>query len=222
MGLELEVDGRASDIVESVHRYDDSESHIYMKQDGSINGVELVTHPMTLDWSTGFPFGDMVTDIYNNGGRADESCGLHIHVSRNSFTNNRGRHAMTWLMFMYRNESEITDYVARRRSDQWASFRKPRRGELLAKATGRESGDRYVAVNCNNERTYELRFFASTLDETELRASLEFADASVEYTRGLSCHDVARGHALHWSRFCWWLVDQGDRYGHLVALVAEH
>ena len=223
MGLELEVDGDQSDIVDAVHKYDDDESHIYLKHDGSIDGVELVTHPMTLDWAMQYPFGDLVRTIENHGGRASNACGLHIHVSRNAFKRGSS-HAMRWLMFLYRNAENITDYVARRESNQWAAWTKPRHRELFRKATGVHRGERYVAVNCNNGRTYELRFFASTLDETELLASLQFADASVEYTRALSAGDVAAG-ALRWHRFATWLIADdmhGGRYNELVDMLAGH
>lgn len=68
-----------------------------------------------------------------------------------------------------------------------------------------ECDNRYVAVNCNNAHTFELRFFASTLDKQEFYAALEFADASVRYTRAITIQDVLRGKALTWRHFTAWV-----------------
>jgi hypothetical protein len=99
---------------------------------------------------------------------------------------------MMWLLFMYRNVAAL-EKLARRASSRWASFKKPVPGELARKAQSVQADNRYVAVNCNNEKTFELRFFASTLDEREFFAALEFADASVRYTRAIAIQEALRG-----------------------------
>jgi hypothetical protein len=69
-------------------------------------------------------------------------------------------------------------------------------------------------VNCNNEKTFELRFFASTLEEREFYAALEFADASVRYTSDIAIRDVLHGEAITWPHFVEWL--QRNNYRHLA------
>ena len=122
---------------------------------------------------------------------------------------------MTWLMFMYRNPMQLQK-LARRNESRWAKFNKPVPGELVAKARRPYSDDRYIAVNCNNRATYELRFFRSTLNEREFYAAIEFADASVRYTRAIKTSDVLRGNALDWSQFVAWLQSDGG-YPNLLA-----
>jgi hypothetical protein len=206
-GVELEVGGRESRIVEVVRTYDACEDHLYMKHDGSIDGVEIVTHPMTLAWARQYPFERLLAGLRAQGCDVGDEYGLHIHVSRNAFRRN-GRqscaHQMLWLLFMYRNVDELIA-LARRESDEWASFTEPVPGELARKATGVDNGARYVAVNCRNEKTFELRFFAATLNAREFLAALEFADASVRYTQALRINDVMSGDALTWSHFADWL-----------------
>jgi uncharacterized protein YeaO (DUF488 family) len=211
LGLELEVGGYGRDIVPAVQDIDCDEAHLYMKYDGSIDGVEIVTHPMTLDWASDFPFGKMLSNLRNANCYVDSDYGLHVHVSRNAFRRVGKRsasHQMAWLMFLYRNSSEL-EKLARRVSDQWASFKKPMKGELKRKAENPEDdSERYVAVNCRNSKTYELRFFKSTLQDQELWAALEFADASVEYTRGITTSDILQGSALSWDQFIEWAEGQ--------------
>lgn len=218
LGVELEIGGTTRDITAAVHDVDDDESHLYMKEDGSISGVEIVTHPMTLAWSRTFPFGTLLEGLRNSGCYVNDGYGLHVHVSRSAFRRAGKRsapHQMAWLMFMYRNSRKVQQ-LARRAESRWAAFKAPRQGELAMKATRDDIGDdRYVAVNCNNARTYELRFFASTMDDTEFHAAIEFADASVEYTRTLKTADILRGSALTWSHFHDWA--EGRDYPHLLA-----
>lgn len=220
-GVELEVGGRNSSIANAVVRYDDSERHLYMKDDGSITGVEIVTHPMTLAWAREFPFGELLGSLHAAHCFVTDGYGLHIHVSRNSF-HREGKqsaaHQMMWLLFMYRNVAEL-EKLARRSSERWAAFHKPLPGELARKAKSIRQDDRYVAVNCNNAKTFELRFFKSTLDAHEFYAALEFADASVRYTRAITIQDVLRGRAITWAHFTKWV--KRHNYRHLAAEISR-
>lgn len=222
LGVELEVGGGQDSIADVVDALDGREDHLFMKEDGSISGVEIVTHPMTLGWARTFPFAGLLGSLRAAGAYVTDGYGLHVHVSRNAFQRNGARSAtrqMMWLLFIYRNVAGV-ETLARRRSDQWASFNKPEPGELARKAKSGPSGDnRYVAVNCNNARTFELRFFASTLQAGEFWAALEFADASVRYTSTFPACDVLRGRALTWPHFAEW-VAQGD-YPHLSAALSR-
>lgn len=224
MGIELEVTGSQQTIVECVQNHDDSEDHLYMKHDGSVDGVEIVTHPGTLEWNRNeFDWAGLLEEMADGGCSIyNEENGLHIHVSRESFSQGNGRtgarHQMTWLMFLYRNAEDL-QLLARRDGGRWAAFNAPEQGELKRKAMARrgDRSDRYVAVNCQNRDTYEMRFFASTLNPVEFFAAIEFADASVEYTRQLRAADVLRGNGMSWSAFIDWADAQGDRYSALCA-----
>lgn len=238
MGVELEVgdDQEAiADVVESIDAY---ENHLYCKEDSSIDGAEIVTHPMTLAYAQQYPFDDMLAGLRGSRCYVNDGYGLHVHVARDSFRQRTLRlpqgirngsalerqyrelrglaspvHTMIWLMFIQRN-AEALQKLARRTNDEWASFRRPQRGETRAKATGSRRWDRYLAVNCNNRATFELRFFQATLSTREFYAALEFADASVRYTADLASADVLAG-ALSWERFTQWATEQG--YKNLVA-----
>ena len=224
LGVELEVGGSQRTLAQAVRRTDDSEDHLYLKREGSISGVEIVTHPMTLDYAHSYPFPGMLQDLRDVGAYVGCEYGLHVHVSRDSFTRigkktgrrvRSARHQMAWLLFIYRNRTAL-EALARRDPSSWGAFHTPGRSELRQKAYGPRSEERYLAVNCNNTATYELRFFQSTLDETEFYAAIEFADASVNYTRALTTADVLHRDALSWSRFGDWAVTDRPRYRHLL------
>lgn len=250
MGIELEVQGNAQEIVRAVRRVDSTENHLFCKTDCSVRGLEIVSHPMTLAWAREFPFGELLADLRRRGCSDPNGCGLHIHVDRQAFRklapriivpattgrDLRGRfatptaavtapqkgsatHQMMWLLFIFRNSGPLIELG--RRNSTWGSFRKPEKGELAkkAKANGAAYGERYMAVNTNNEATYEMRFMKSTLSEQELMASIEFADASVRYTRDLKTPQVLKGTALKWSHFTDWVEAHG--YTQLFAEITK-
>jgi hypothetical protein len=210
LGLELEVSApwRSSETCAET-----AVGHLgdlgYLKEDSSIgNGFEIVTHPMTYDWALErFPWA-MLHELSTLGVEASDDCGMHVHVSREAFTG--PAHVFRWMKLIYRNESKV-EHVARRTSSQWASFGKGDRKHQkdIAKAGGAlYHMPRYVAINVNNDATFEVRVFASSLKEQEVKAALGLVAASVEYTRGLTAHDVIKNDAWGWDAFTAWLPEK--------------
>jgi len=90
-GVELEVDeaGEDNENAESVMNIANAgKEHIYCKHDGSLDdGFEIVTHPMTLNYHMDeMPWLAVVTELKEMGylSHKANTCGLHIHVNRNS------------------------------------------------------------------------------------------------------------------------------------------
>lgn len=160
----------------------------YLKEDGSIDhGFEIVTHPMSYEWAMRhFPW-DMLNGLRKIGCNATGN-GLHVHVSRAAFDS--ACHVFRWMKFLYRNARQVTT-IARRVSDHWAPFDSYARRHVKSYAKGAKSR-RYQAINTQNDHTFELRVFASSLEPHEVKAALGLATASVEYTRNLSVSAIAR------------------------------
>lgn len=186
----------------------------YLKSDGTINGntgygFELVTHPMSYDWAlTHFPW-PLLAEL------ADADCdgdgnGLHVHVSRAAFSS--PAHIYRWMKLFYRNEQNVIT-LARRHSPQWADFTRRARRDVKDYAKG-ASGYRYTAINTCPADTFELRIFASSLDQQEVQAALALAAASVEYTRTLTVADIATRGGWDWASFALW-VDERPQYAPL-------
>jgi hypothetical protein len=178
----------------------------YLKEDGSIGcGFEIVTHPMSYEWAIDhFPW-QLLTDLAARGCAATAQTGIHVHVSRAGFSS--PCHIYRWMKFIYRNQPQVTA-VARRSSAQWAAFTDHDRRSVKDYAKGTRYGERYRAINTNNADTLELRIFASSLDPAQVQAALAFAAASVEYTRGLTAHDIAHHGGWQWPAFVAWLSDR--------------
>lgn len=178
----------------------------YLKRDSSIRpcGFELVTHPMSYRFALeGFPW-PLLGSLADLGCVADESVGLHVHVSRAGFDSLT--HVYRWMKLLYRNEPEVVS-LARRRS-HYAPFDDRARAKARDTAKGPVHAlglDRYQAINPHPRHTLELRMFASSLEPDEVTAALAFAAASVEYTRGLRIPEVRAG-GWGWGRFAEWVA----------------
>jgi hypothetical protein len=177
----------------------------YLKTDSSIgNGFEIVTHPMSYEWAmANFPW-QMLTELHASGCTATASTGIHVHLSRTGFSSTC--HTYRWMKFIYRNQRQVTQ-VARRTSTEWAAFTDSDRRAVKDYAKG-ACGERYRAINTNNEDTFELRIFASSLDPREVQAALGFAAASVEYTRDLTVDKIANRGGWAWPAFVTWLAER--------------
>lgn len=226
-GFELEMTRERSDIgVNQAARYIyerlGSDTVGYMKWDGSVDGgFELVTHPHTLEaYNSRTELWGVLEHLRENGWRSwrsSSSCGLHIHINNASFVT--AGHAMRFLLFVYRNREPLVRFAGRDSSYarfDYDSFVQSshlvgyddngdaiwRRGSLMdivKKKTVNEG--RYMAVNCQNNNTYELRFFKGNMNSLAVRACLEFVHALHAYTEGLTSHDCLVNRALTWRPF---------------------
>ncbi len=91
-GVELEIDGSGTDenvakmLLNLANRNADN---MYIKKDGSLDcGMELVTHPMSLDYHMErMPWGEILEKARSMGYKSHvaHTCGLHVHVARKAF-----------------------------------------------------------------------------------------------------------------------------------------
>ena len=242
MGFELEVECEhsrgsiADSLYEKVNDWGSRNARygelVYLKEDGSLsNGFEIVTHPCSLDfyqeffpWAAIEALREQDVTAWNS-----RSCGLHVHMSRNSFVDER--HLWKFIVFVYKNPQEMIKFAGRN-----SSYARFERGNLLnfydydqnrfssatymSHAKGKtRNDDRYTAVNLQPVHTIELRFFRPSLRTKTVRAALEFCAAVHEYTNSVSTKEVLGG-ALKWPRFRAWVAGQA-KYKVLDERIAE-
>ena len=212
----------------------------YLKSDGSLSdGFEIVTHPMTHDFfkNEANEFWDTLAVLRNQyrvmtwGAR---TTGIHIHISRTGFKG--GPHMHRFLNLVYSNEN-LFSTIAGRESSRWAKFDdvnaaqrdgvdengftqyKSYRSFKDKILNGRQT-DRYSAVNTQNYATLELRIFKSSTKPERIKAYMDLAHASVEYTRNLTLQQVKDG-ALSDIAFITYIRENGSLYEHLVGLLDQ-
>ena len=188
LGVELEVDC-GGERVENAYAVLQVINHknplAYCKHDGSLSdGFEIVTHPMTLAFhQNSMPWQDAVDTVRRMGYRSHKAgtCGLHIHVNRDSL-------GETWeeqdqviariLYFVEKHWEELLKFSRRTQTqlDRWASRYgyKDSPWEILDKAKGHCG--RYTCVNLGNEETVEFRIFRGTLKYNTIIATLQLVN----------------------------------------------
>ena len=236
--LEMEFDSDRGEAAAYAFNKLEPDNWAYLKNDGSLdNGFELVTHPMSFDFLMEDDNAQEVWDtIYalreEHGAKSynTRTCGFHIHISRTGFRG--GAHMHRFLNLVYSNP-KLYQKLAGRSSDQWAKFDDVYRRyydenagqyklmkSFKQKLSQFRESDRYSAVNTLNPHTFEMRIFKGTLSIPALKAHIQLAHASVEYTRDLSVQQVSMG-ALSQNNFLAYIYANMDIYPELVARI-EH
>ena len=210
--LEMEVHRMYNDAAEYAHQLEGMDL-AYLKHDGSLNqGFELVTHPMSHDFYKNeaddlFRVIEGLRDSYQVKSWSTGTCGIHIHISRTGF--NGGPHMHRFLNLIYSNKL-LYETLAGRSSDRWAKFddvdmshhirgedgnytRTPVFRTFKQKIMNGGYTDRYSAVNTQNTNTLEMRIFRGSTKGSVIKAHLDLAHASVEYTRTMSIKQVKEG-----------------------------
>lgn len=194
----------------------------YLKSDGSLDhGYEIVTHPMSHAffkheadelWNT-LEF-LRTSPIVGVKAWDTRTCGLHIHISRTGFSG--GAHMHRFLNLVYSNQT-LYEALAGRKSDRWATFddikqvsyERDGEGNIIEDEYGYPNrvhyrnfkgkifdgrhSNRYSAINTQNRETLEMRIFRGTVNPNTIKAQLDLAHASVEYTRNLTAKDILAG-----------------------------
>lgn len=209
-GVELEVDGagenhsNAHSILELAN---DPSELVYCKHDGSLDdGFEIITHPMTLDFHQNqMPWEAILDRLKEMGYRSHQTstCGLHIHVNRDSLGDSSHEQENTIariLFFVEKHWEELVKFSRRsaRQLDRWASrygfHGSPQ--EILKKAKG--GMGRYCSINLTNADTIEFRIFRGTLKYNTIIAALQLVNRICE--AAISLDDIQIQN-LSWTNF---------------------
>lgn len=217
MGVELEIDSgnKQSECVRDILR--DNEEVLYIKHDGSLGsvGMELVTHPCTLQYHMEeFPWEaivDTAKNKYKYRSHDTQTCGLHVHVNRNALGLSIDQQEATiakiallmerfWdtlVKFSRRDYSQLhwckklNIEVAPDEPDQQLINK-------IAKSRTICHDDRYYALNLTNRNTIEFRIFRGTLNHDTLMATLQLVENMVLWARE---HTVRETLKCSWDDF---------------------
>ena len=216
-GLEVEMDNsnRRNEFMAKA-----ATDEIYFKSDGSLsNGVEVVTHPATLNYhTTDFPWDNILRSAKSCGfkshqgssGNDHPTCGLHIHTSKKAFGTTLQEYDMRtakllilfdkfWkqlVVFSRRDRSSLESWAKR-----YATFdiTKDRLEEIIVKAKGEGSRQgKYLAVNMRPSSTIEFRLFRGSLNKETILASIQLIELMIDIT--LESTEYVQ--SLTWERFC--------------------
>ena len=210
--MELEIDGagersdRAWQLVNAANS--NGLEHIYIKHDGSLeDGMEIVTHPMTLGYHLAeMPWGAVVAEAVRMGYTSHKACtcGLHVHVNRSAFgSSEEAQEAVIAriLFFVENHWNELLRFSRRTRDqmEQWAArYGRKDDPKAVLDSAKKEHYQRYKCVNLTNYDTIEFRMFRGTLKLNTLIATLQMVDRICEVALYLSDQEMQ---GLTWMEF---------------------
>ena len=211
LGVELEIDegGKSSCKAEELENIANAtDEFLYVKTDGSLDdGLELVTHPMTLEFHIQrMPWKAVLSKALELDYLSHKTgtCGLHVHVNRDSFGDTRSDQEeciSRVLFFVERFWQELLKFSRRTESSirRWANRYgvKDNPKDVLDSAKQNGNG-RYTCVNITNYSTIEFRLFRGTLRYTTLIATLQLVDEICRVAVLLSDEDLG---SLSWPEF---------------------
>lgn len=210
LGVELEIDGagESNDHARLIQVAANRDlPHIYIKHDGSLDaGLEIVTHPMTLDYHQHeMPWSDILQQALDLGYTSHQAgtCGLHVHVNRSSLGDTHDEQEDTIARILFLVETfwnELLRFSRRTQAqmDQWASRygRKDDPKDVLYSAKRRS--DRYTCVNLTPYHTIEFRLFRGTLKYNTMIATLQLVEHLCDVASYLLDDEIKR---TTWSEF---------------------
>lgn len=213
MGVELEIDGAGEDsnsarTILNVANGSGLE-HLYCKHDGSLDdGFELVTHPMTLNYHyTKMPWKNILNKATQLDYRSHQAntCGLHVHVSRNAFgtTEVEQDSVIARILYFFEKHWEELLKFSRRTQcqlERWAARYgyKEQSRDILDHAKKGYHGGRYTCINLQNTDTIEFRIFRGTLKYNTLIATLQLVDRVCDVALFMSDEEIK---SMSWTTF---------------------
>lgn len=176
--------------------------HALMKSDGSIrNGFEIVTCPATLDIHL-----DIFKKFYDNippDLKIEKNVGMHVHISRKPLSQlTIGK--LTEFLNRLDNKQFIA-HIAGRIDNSYARMNDERTVTFPWKH--RNGGDRYNALNLNNQNTIEVRLFATPINYKEFAMRLQFVQALVDYCMPAQSSESLKKQT-HYEAFMSWLSNR--------------
>lgn len=186
-GVELEID-KGEDPEAVAESITDACENVYCKHDGSLSdGVEIVSHPCTLEYHLKDLGWDNICDIALDAGflsHKAHTCGLHIHVGRRQLgANDRiRREVIARIVMIVQRHWDNIFLFSRRDASQMHWAAKPcvdtsamtlESAPVFVYSSVSNAG-RYQAVNLSNSNTIEFRIYNGTLKASTLYATLQF------------------------------------------------
>ena len=202
-GVELEIDEGGKSRANAKHFLDIANrdaANLYVKSDGSLDdGLELVTHPMSLDYHLHeMPWAAILDKAKQLDYRSHSTntCGLHVHISRMAFgcTYETQEECIARLVFFVEKFWPELLRFSRRTQGQlnrWAARygMKLNPKDQMYHAKNSCAG-RYTAVNLTNADTVEIRLFRGTLKLNTLIATLQLVDHLCEVAVSMSDQEL--------------------------------
>lgn len=227
LGIELEIVAESGDrrgytkVREWLDENLGGRRNMDLKHDGSVDGYEMATQPMTPDYFENVnweSFFEMVNEAHplSDRGYDDEpdAHGLHVHIGRTAF--HRDDVAIAAFCYLIGQDNHLERIGRREATHYCEKVPKPVSSAIVhRKGTRTTQGMRLhyngnhfgrTAINLLNSATIEIRAFKSTRSANEFRDAVRMVYVAAEYIRHLRVGRKPCGpQALRWDTFAEWV-----------------
>lgn len=202
-GFEIEVEGDREYAHNFLEHYGDTEENdLYLKKDGSVDGFEIVTHPMTRNWfyevfvpkmTRGMNF------LREHHFRGHNRAGIHIHVSSVAISNTMLNKMIHLLFQKNKHNQELWLAITQRKRKAMKDWCSIDPDDIYSKKTitkslkeygiaGREykpliGSGRYLAINTLNFHTVEFRIFNSNTRPERIIKNAQVIFSLIDFTK---------------------------------------
>lgn len=187
------------------------QGHALMKSDGSIrNGFEVVTCPATLDIHL-----ETFKKFYDNippDLKVESNVGMHVHISRKPLSQLTLGKMSEFLNRL--DNKQFIHHIAGRIDNNYAKQDVKRNITFPWKALRAGGGDRYNALNLQNQNTVEIRLFATPMDYKTFAMRLQFCQALVDYCQPAQ-NSIPLKQQTHYGSFINWVRQERYSYPEL-------
>ena len=213
LGVELEMECTdREETAQVLAEMSNDEDLFYIKSDGSLNnGIEVVTHPCTLDFHQNeFGWDELCKTAVGKGARSHDTstCGIHVHLSRAFFTLTE----ITRFTAFVNVHGDHLKKLARRGASDYSKFKNKNQGTKNLV----EQSERYEAVNLYNNNTLEVRIFKGTLKVSTLLACIEVCDAMARFVKTSNISSIIVKSEENWGEFLSYVTNNLEMYSNLV------
>ena len=193
MGMQLQMDNIDEDLTDSLFQFKQfinktiskqgiGYSFFYGKYDGSLsdNGVQVVSHPATLEYHLQTPYWEKMLEQAKAIGLKSndcENCGIHIHCNRDYFNNLQ----IQKLDALVNYHSRVFRRFGRRNSRSYGSYF-PNKNVINLGHNDTELG-RYSALNFDNGQTIQWRIFKGNTKYESVMALFELVQGVSDFVK---------------------------------------
>ena len=205
-----------------------NEDEIYLSYDSSVDGFEIVSHPMSWNYLNG-EFKNRLEKALNYaksvGAKGHNKGGMHIHISRDGINDTQLKRLHNFLYAKASHQKyEIIKTISQRQEHNihWCNWSDTsikglfdnRNIKELKKYT--KKSNKYTSINLNHSNTIEFRIFNSNLRIERVYKNLEFIKALLDYTNLHNCKSL-------YKHFFKWLAQSENRnkYMNLFSFLEE-
>ena len=220
VGIEVEIEKRDNCSIDEMYHHakeitEFNDGIFYCKDDSSIgnDGFEIVSHPMTFKAVRKLNWNDSIFSLNHNfKAFHTNSCGMHIHISRNAF-NDHTFHKFSLMINTYQNfihfisqRRKLSEYSswarfdtnqvhrakteASRKYKNWKSDKSDGYNTKLNNVASTYSDTRYQVINDTNSATIEIRCFKANISEQGFLKNIEFVEAMYNFCKESSRMDM--------------------------------